>query len=127
MVYSSVRLIKKAISMEKESFFIILGKSMKDKCRRIWKTEMDLKYILMDLDSKDNFYLVWKREEEFLSGVTEKYTMDNGWVIEKMVVECGKELKDNRILDNGRMEKFKDLVFMLWRMDQDMKGSSKIH
>jgi hypothetical protein len=38
--------------------------------------------------------------------------MDNGRVVTKTVVECGKELMGNLTLENGRMVRLKDLVFM---------------
>jgi hypothetical protein len=41
-----------------------------------------------------------------------KFMTDNGKTEEKMEVECGKGLMDNPILVNGKMVKWKDLVFM---------------
>ena len=38
--------------------------------------------------------------------------MDNGRQVEKTEVACGKEQMVNHIQDNGKMAKFKALVFM---------------
>lgn len=56
----------------------------------------------------------------------EKFMMDNGREVGRMEVECGKELMDNLILDNGKTEKFKALVSMSWKTALATKDNSEI-
>lgn len=81
----------------------------------------------MDQGLRVSLLKVWNKEGEFFNGVMEKSMMGNGKAVARTAVECGKELMDNLILENGKMARLKVLAFMSWKMDLDMKDSSKIH
>lgn len=79
----------------------------------------------MGHDLRDNLLLVSSKEEESLNGAMGKSMMGNGKAAEKTAAECGKELMDNHILENGKMGRYKALVYISWKMGPDIKDNSK--
>jgi len=67
------------------------------------------------------------KERAYFNGVMEKFMMDNGKEEKRMEVVCGRDKMGNRILDNGKMVKFKVLEFLSCKMVQDTRANSKIH
>jgi len=67
------------------------------------------------------------KERVYFNGVMEKFMMDNGKEEKRMEVVCGRDKMGNRILDNGKMVKFKVLEFLSCKMVQDTRANSKIH
>ena len=78
----------------------------------------------MDQNILENSKMVLRREKEFSNGRMVSYMMDNGLQERKMEVECGKELMETLILENGRKVKLKDLEFLFQNKVTDMKESS---
>lgn len=52
--------------------------------------------------------------------------MESGLKEQSKGMESGKEYKENLILENGKMEKLKDMEFISGQMEIDMKGSGLI-
>lgn len=66
----------------------------------------------MDHALKASLLQAKSKEEESLNGVMDRYMMGNGKADVKTEAECGKAQMDNLILENGKMEKLKALVFL---------------
>ena len=111
---------------EKVLFFTSMGDHMKGILTKIWKKGRDSNFFPMDQCTKEISFRATKKAKVFLNGPMDKFMTDNGKEVKKMAVECGKEMMEIHILDNGKQEKLRDLESLFPKKEIDMKVNSKI-
>ena len=80
----------------------------------------------MDQFTREISFKATKKVKVYLNGQMDKFMMVNGKGVKRMEVECGKEMMEILILDNGKQVKFRDLVSLFQKKEIDMRVNLKI-
>ena len=100
---------------------MIQAEFMKEDGFKIKDMEMGLKDLKMEMFIRENIKIINQMEKAFTIGLTMKFTMENGRMVVNMDQEFGKELKENRMLGNGKTTKYPEKDYMYGKMEINMK------
>ena len=118
--------LKKDSSMEKVLCFISMDDLMREILKEISRKEKAMSTILMEPNTQEILLRDISMEEESMNGQMERSMMVNGKLERNMEVGCGRVKMEILILDSGKKEKSRDLVYLYRRVEIVLKGNSKI-